>query len=69
MGYITKQNFWLGTLYLTKTGKTWSMLILNAGLYSRNEYKSINKVKFLYTEYKQTQPNILGLQAQKRMDN
>ena len=43
MGYITKQDFWLGTLYLTKTGKTWSMLILNAGLYSRNEYESINK--------------------------
>lgn len=43
MGYITKQDFWLGTLYLTKTGKTWSMLILNAGLYSRNEYEFINK--------------------------
>lgn len=43
MGYITKQDFWMGTLYLTRTGKTWSMLICNAGLYSRNEYEFINK--------------------------
>lgn len=43
MGYITKQDFWLGTLYLTRTCKTWSMKISNAGLYSQNNYNSINK--------------------------
>lgn len=50
MGYITKQDFWLGTLYLNEDRQTWSMKIINAGLFSRNEYETISNGTYKFVE-------------------